>query len=456
MTGKQAERVVWRQGMLVSPQHLQQLDAFHDDLLDARLNALSPECWGVRSLALDQGALRSGQLRVSQFSGVFADGLSVTFEAGEASAPPTRSIGDYLTSTTSVLEVFLSVRNRRNDVSSYGEAGDENSARFGVSEKLVTDAVNPDADVPVAVARPNAVILFGQENREGYQTIKFAEIVRDSSGSPELSRNFIPPCLRISASHFLSDQVRDLLGVMVVKQRSLSETRRQRDASSVEFAARDVTRFLLLNTLNLHIPVLAHFARDRSVSPLALYLRLVELAGQLSTFSPDVDPSQLPAFVYTDLRTSFDDLLAEINRMLGTSVRDTCVPVPLEARQDGMWIGRMKDERLRDCSVFVMAVESDAAEQRVANDLPPLSKIASWKQIGKIVRSAVAGVRIVATHRPPPEVPIRPRRVYFLLQVDDPHWKHIAADRNIAIYLPPPYDPAHAKVTLVGVPELPA
>jgi len=39
---KGLQRVVWSEGMLVSPQHLQQADLYHERLLDCRLAATSP------------------------------------------------------------------------------------------------------------------------------------------------------------------------------------------------------------------------------------------------------------------------------------------------------------------------------------------------------------------------------------------------------------------------------
>ena len=44
---KAPQRVVWSEGMLVSPQHLQQQDLYHERLLDERIAALAPYRWGV-------------------------------------------------------------------------------------------------------------------------------------------------------------------------------------------------------------------------------------------------------------------------------------------------------------------------------------------------------------------------------------------------------------------------
>ncbi len=40
---KPLQRVVWSEGSLVSPQHLQQLDLYHESLLDERIAGLTPD-----------------------------------------------------------------------------------------------------------------------------------------------------------------------------------------------------------------------------------------------------------------------------------------------------------------------------------------------------------------------------------------------------------------------------
>ncbi|RYZ41843.1 MAG: type VI secretion system baseplate subunit TssK, partial [Myxococcaceae bacterium] len=50
---KSPQRVVWSEGMFMSPHHLQQLDIYHEALLDTRLGSLEPYPWGVVSLAFD-------------------------------------------------------------------------------------------------------------------------------------------------------------------------------------------------------------------------------------------------------------------------------------------------------------------------------------------------------------------------------------------------------------------
>ena len=54
---KPIQRVVWSEGMFLSPQHLQQLDAYHEELLQTRLSAASGHLWGIVWCELSREAL---------------------------------------------------------------------------------------------------------------------------------------------------------------------------------------------------------------------------------------------------------------------------------------------------------------------------------------------------------------------------------------------------------------
>jgi len=448
------DRVVWSEGMLMCPQHLQQQDLYFESNLAARVTALSEYAWGVVSMMIDPGELSSGFFKLSAFTGVLSAGLPIDFAEGEAGGPPSRPLEGFFSSTTATLEVHLGVKIAREGIPNYQDTLDESSAaRFRISNRPVPDLTIAKTEQIISFGKANMVLLFGIEAREDYETIKIAEVVRDAVGQYRLSANYIPPALRVASSGVLSNYLQDLLSTMLAKQRALSETRRQVDAAAVEFTAQDITRFLLLNGLSTYIPVVRHIIDTKTESPLRAYITLIQLAGALTTFAGDIDPSTFPLYQHNDLRATFEPLIGLLNRMLGATVKERCITVPLESRQDGMWIGQLKDDRLPRCTNFVLAVDAQSPQQDTANRLPKLSKIASWKQIGQIVRSATPGVPLTVTHRPPPEIPVRPKQVYFLLNLDDPYWRAISSERTVAIYLPPPFDPSKAQIVLMGIPE---
>jgi len=456
------QRVVWSEGMLVSPQHLQQQDLYHERLLDERIAALTPYRWGVVAAEIDPGALGTDQLRITRFVGILPDGLYLGFEGGDPECPPARPIGAHFPPTAPYCEVYLGVPKEREGVPSVSVESDGAAAvistnaaraRFRSINRQVADLTGNSANLNMAFANRNAVILFGNEQREDFETIKIAEIVRDGTGALLTNEAYIPPALRIDSSPFIMGGVRSLLALMVAKQRQLAGDRRQRDGASIEFNAADVTRFLQLSTVNMAIPMMTYAAANGEISPTQLYLLLVQVAGQLATFSPDVDPSKLPLFSHTGLRGTFEELFARVKYLLRTTVREAYLSVPMEI-VDGFHIGNIDDDKLQRAPVFVLAISSDVPEDRLAQRLPGMCKIASRTQLPSIIRSAASpGVPIQVTHRPPQEIPIKAGVTYFTLSLQNDFWRQILQERTVALYLPPPFGPEHVKLELLAIPR---
>jgi type VI secretion system protein ImpJ len=458
---KGLQRVVWSEGMLVSPQHLQQADLYHERLLDCRLAATTPLSWGITAVEIDAGALAADQLVVRRFAGTLSDGLPLDFKAGDPEAPAARPIGASFPPQLPALEVFLAVPKEREGVPSVAaEMGDGKApvgkaairTRFrSISQKIV-DMTGEAADLSMAFAQRNLTILFGNEARDDYESIKVAEIVRDAGGALLVSDAFIPSVLTISASPFLMSGVQRLLALMVAKQRQLSAERAQRDSASVDFSANDVTRYLQLSALNATIPYLVHAGRNGELSPRELYLFLIQSAGSLATFSIDTDPSAFPPFLYTDLRTTFEELFALLTGLLRANLREMCVRVPIEVHE-GIHVGALTDERILKCGQFVLGATSSLPIEQLSRELATRAKIASWTQLPYLMRQATRGVGLQVTHRPPPEIPVRQGVVYFLMDTSVEYWRQVLAEKKVAVYAPPPFDPSQVKVEIYGIPN---
>ncbi|HTT72234.1 MAG TPA: type VI secretion system baseplate subunit TssK [Anaeromyxobacteraceae bacterium] len=449
---RSAERPVWSEGMLLSPQHLQALDRYHESLLAARVGALTPSDFGVLEVEFDRAALAAGQVRLVRFAGVLPDGLPVSFD-GPEEGPPPRDAAERLAAQARSLEVHLAVPRERAGVPSFGEAGVPPPSRFVATQRALADATAPGEVVQVRLARPNATLLLGDEPREDYESLKIAEIARTSSGQLALQENFVPACLRLSASPWLLGGVRDLLARAIAKHRELSETRRHREAAS-ELTGPDVTRLLQLLVVNGFIPVLAHLSEAGEASPRECYLLLSQLAAQAGTFR-GADPSSLPKLQPTDLRSTFEPLLARLGEELGGMAVQRYVVVPLEKRPGGLSLARFADERLLKAALF-LGVKSEHPEAMVVEQLPRLCKVASAADIQALIQAATTGLALQVAHRPPPELPVRPEVVYFALVPGDRYWQGIVAARNIALYLPPPFDPARTTLELFAIPQEPS
>lgn len=452
---KPPQRVVWSEGMFMSPHHMQQQDLYHELLLEARLGVLLPHTWGVVSMEFDMEALRAGQVQLLRFTGVLPDGLPVTFARGQEEAPAARLVEGHFAASEHALDVYLGIPKERNGVESYGPSGNVGaSPRFTPKNRPVSDLHASTSVIPVAFAQRNVRMLFGDEPRDDFDVIKIAELTRDKSGNLVLVDNHVPPCLRIDASPYLLNELRLLVRLMISKQRTLSSRRRHRDATALEFTPSDVTLFLELNALNGIIPLLMHTLEAGNLRPQELYWMLSRCAGQLCTFSPDADPSTLPTFQYTNLRATFEELFRRLDELLRAVALEQCLNVPMELGADRIFRATLADERLERCGQFFLTVRSELPEAVVLEQLPKLVKVSCGSEIRSLVHAASPGVPLKVTYRPPPEIPIQPGTAYFTLSLQDSYWKNVMRERNVALYLPQPFDVSRTSIELLAVPTI--
>ena len=449
MTANGPQRVVWSEGLLIGPQHLQQLDFYHERLLGMRIEAVEPLNWGVVRVELDPAALSGGHLQVLRLHAVMPDGAVLALEPGDAELPAPRIVDRQFADGRERLELFVGLPREREGIDNYGEG----CARYRVARREVRDTTAPERHGTVAFGQRNAQLLFGDEAHTDHVVLKIAELGRDQSGRLFVLDAFVPACLRVSASPFLLAGTRRLVEAMATRRRSLHLARKQSGRHALEWNAMDVTRYLLLSTINGYLPLLQYMIELGDVSPRSAYLVLTQLAGQLCSFVADADPLELPKFAYRDLGATFEALFARITSLLLATVSEHYVAVSLAAREDGMHVAQLSDARLSHCHRFVLAVRTDLPERQVGTQLPQFAKLAAFSEIQSIVRSATPGVPLAVNHRPPPEIPVQAGHVYFDVEAASPFWRRITQERQLAVYLPPFFEPNRTQLVLMGIPD---
>jgi type VI secretion system protein ImpJ len=73
--------IQWYEGMLLSPQHFQQLELRSQQILATHLKTLSPHHWGVLQLEVDPVTIPTGLLRVITIQAILPDGVVVDYVA---------------------------------------------------------------------------------------------------------------------------------------------------------------------------------------------------------------------------------------------------------------------------------------------------------------------------------------------------------------------------------------
>src|SRR5580704_8266970 len=441
---------VWTEGLFMTPQHLQQSDQYHEALLHSRMHAVASYDWGITGAQFDERALTAGQLKLVKCHGFFPDGTPFFIGDRGEHTIEARPLEGVFPAALESLDVFLAVPNAREAASNIAldpaKAGP--AVRFVAQSVTVPDVNTGRNETAVTWARENMRILFGTEARDAYQTIRCGQLVRDRTGQIILRKSFIPSILHIGASEHLMGGLRRVLSALVGKQKSLSEGRRMRTSASVDFQASDTAKFWLLHTCNSYIPLVSHLVDHGGAHPEACYLLLGNMIGELCTFDADGDPTNLPKFNYLELSDVFEPMIERAIRQITGVLAESYTIVPLEKREDGMYLGKFEDPKLpRTHELFLEAKGAD--EGILRERLPRLLKIGSWTQIGYILNAAMPGVRVGVEYRPPGAIPVKPGLVYLRVDQAGDYWNDILGSGTIAIYQP--IDPQKVDLRLIAV-----
>jgi len=446
----QPRKLVWTEGLFMTPQHLQQSDQYTESIVHSRVHAIVPYDWGINEVQFDERALTAGQVRLGKCQGVFADGTPFYIGDRGEDQVEARPLEGAFPAALEALDVFLAVPSPRETAANVAL----DPAKAGPATRMVAAQVSvPDVntgrnDTVITWGRSNLRILFGTEPRDAFETIRVAQLVRDRTGAIVLRPTYIPPVLRIYASDSLMKGMRRVLSALVGKQKSLADGRRMRTAASVDFQASDTAKFWMLHTMNSFIPLFSHLVDHGDCHPEQAYLAIGSLIGELCTFAADADPTAIPKFNYLELGDCFEPMFDLAVRLISEVMAESYTVVPLEKRDDGMYLGKFEDPKLpRTHELFLEAKGPD--EGILRERLPKLMKVGSWTQIGYILNAAMPGVEVGIEYRPPGAIPVKPGLVYLRVGQSGNYWNDILGSGTIAIYQP--IDPQKVDLRLIAV-----
>ena len=433
----QYRKIVWNEGMLLTPHHFQQWDNYHEELLNSRIRSVLPFEYGVLDLQINREAIANGNFQIINFRGVMPDGLMINVPDAEG-VPDLRQVGDHFHPEKEKLGVHLAIPARKIGEANFQANGARvnHNLRFLQEGAMVKDETSGTNEQPVAYAKSNLRIIFDDELRDGFTSMKIAELERTPTGQLQISEEYIPPMLKVSTSGWMVTMLRQLVEILNTKSGSLGEQRRQRNASLADFTTSEVAVFWLLHTINSSIPTMAHFFRSPLLHPEKLYLEMAQIVGKLMTFSVEHHPKDIVKYEHDDLYYTFSNLNAVLRELLETVIPSRCVPIPLEKTRDTLYVGRIDDARLLKEAGFYLAVRSQMPESKLIEGVPRVVKIASRDVIDTIIGSALPGVTLSHASPPPAPIPARVGFRYFMLDTIGPYWDGIKGSKVVAVYVP--------------------
>jgi type VI secretion system protein ImpJ len=453
---KNRHRVVWTQGMFLTPQHFQSQEQFLEDALHFRFNVSNYANWGVSTLNIDTDALANGLFRVSACSGVMPDGEPV--DIPDTDEPPaSRALTDHFPPNRESLDVFLALPENRPGTRTVTIPGPEQpginagppKTRYLAETRMIRDENLGDEEKEVQVARRTFRLLFGDEYRDGFTSFRIAQAVRNAAGIPVLNPKFIAPCVDLSSSDYLSGLLRRQIEILATKSSALSAPRRARSKVVADFSPAETANFWLLHTVNSYLPELKHIWKVRHGHPEPAYVAMLRLAGALSTFSLEGHPENLPDYDHDDLGGCFTLLDRRILELMDFLIKQSFVGVPLKLSDRFIWTGAVTEDAYFRDTQFYLSVSAKMGVDEVIRKIPQFVKVTAQEDIQRIVKNALPGIVLRHTPTPPPAIPVKLDYQYFLINQGGALWDGLVRSRNIAVYAPGEIVEAKMEVLIV-------
>jgi type VI secretion system protein ImpJ len=424
-------RVVWTEGMFLRVQHFQQADRWTQSIVSATARALVPFPWGVSRLSVNTELMGNGRFGLTDVGGLLPDGTS--FQApGNVDLPLPLELEEGVRNRI----VYLALTTMQAGNPEIGDGnGSSKNVRYEPQKTEIYDTnFGSSIATPIDIGRLKLQLKLEGQDLSGFERIPIARILEvRQDQSVLLDDSFIASTLNCSASLPLESMASEVLGIIGHRAEAIAD--RMGDPSVRGTA--EVSDFQFLQVLNRYEAILRHQHQNlASVHPEQLYTLFVQLAGEISTFTKERRRGTVfEGYRHTDLKASFDPVVADIRRSLSTVLERSAIEIPLEERKHGVRVGMVSDRGLLASAGFVLAVRSDMPQEQLRTTLPRQIKIGPVERIAELVNVALPGIAAAPLPVAPRQLPFRPGTTYFELERDNQLWKQLNTIGGIAIHL---------------------
>jgi type VI secretion system protein ImpJ len=329
----------WHEGLLLTPQHFQQLTSRHEALVQYSAAVHTPFCWGVRRFKHDAASLLKGTLQVVELEAVMPDGLVVSHHLSPTDSDLEVQLADLKECMTDrPVAIYLTVMANQSGSSNGG--GDRYEQFNG---GLVPDPVSHGMSREIFRLRPKLKLVPVLDSLPA-KYIGFPLARLRYTDSFRLDENFIPPLLALPTPSPEGEP--PVSGANTLREMCAAAAERIRDRATLllnedtrgsnqfqTLPAGDIARIeLMMKSQRMlsvvgALPILEAMLQCGGLHPLTVYLALCNVAGHLSVLGTDMVPDPFAPYNHNDLYATFKPVIEFIEQTLDVGVPVSCKSV---------------------------------------------------------------------------------------------------------------------------------
>jgi len=423
-------KILWFEGMFLSPQHFQQQERYFERFVDSKCSALSTYSWGLQKFELDHQLLRLGKLAIIHATGVFPDGTPFSFPDIDE-APPVLEIAENTHDTI----VYLGVPVKRpGAMDVLTDDSNQGLARYYSHEQDIRDITTDSGDnLPLDIGKLRLRLLLESDDRSGYACIglfRISEIKEDKNIT--LDDQYIATCLDCNVAPKLDAFISELTGLLHHRAEAIAG----RLADTNRGGTAEIADYMMLQFINRVEPLCIHFSQMTGLHPINLYTHIIQMVGELSTFvSAQKRPPVFPPYLHDELQVTFTPVMDALRGGLSMVYEQTAISLNLVEKKYGIRVAQISDRTLIGKAMFVLAARADVKDNILHSTLPAQLKIASVEIIRQLVNAGMPGIAMKVLPVAPRQIPFHTGFTYFELDRQSPFWKELQKSGGIAMHV---------------------
>lgn len=418
-------KVVWKEGMFISPQHFQQHDRFIQSYVQSSIDKLAGtnNFYGVTELSISHDSLLIGQFSVNRCSGIFPDGTLFSLTREIVLDIPEGTINEL---------VYLALPLSLMGSNEYSEHI-KSSKRYVVKNVSVFDSsAEETTHTEIDVADLNIVLKLTDDDTAGYNLLPIARILEyKDTGQIILDKNFIPASLHYGTSSFLIDRIREIH--ILVKFRTNNLVSRIENSLKQKSQQSLLIDYIWLQTLNTWLVWLDYVILTPKVHIHDLYLGLLRFQGELLALNPELPPS-FETLKYDKLFDNFNPLLVRLRDILTIVQNEAVIEFTFndqlfEKRRILQTIIKNSHQLLN--RRFIFSVKSSIAPYELGELFPSSATLSSKNKIPELVKSSLSGIEVKSLSVVPSELKPMPDVAYFEIDVNNASWQSLLKNNEV-------------------------
>lgn len=423
-------KVVWSEGMFLRPQHFQQQERYMERFVDQRSNALHGYGWGFHHLTLDQELLKQGKISIVSAAGVLPDGTPFNIPQDDE-APAVIEIPENIHNEMLYLGIPLK---RAGALETNIGTQKQSLARYNAVDNEVRDCTDPAGELQqLQIGALQLQLLRESEDLSGFACLGIGRIVESREDKQViLDDQYVISCLDISAASRLTGFLTELSGLLHHRGEALAA----RLADSGRSGSAEVADYMLLQLVNRLEPLVIHLANHKGLHPLALYTELVQMAGEMATFTTrNKRPISFEHYLHDRLQETFAPIFQGLRQSLSMVLEQTAIPLELAERKYGIRVSAISDRSLISGSVFVLAVKAEIPDEELRVRFPAQIKIGPVEKIRQLVNAQLPGIGLRALPVAPRQIPYHAGYTYFELDSKSDFWRDMQQSGGFALHV---------------------